>query len=59
MIEDLFLGKIELFSQKFKSLYLSAVSYYDMADSEKYYHHFISKLFFENNLTGHFLKNIK
>ena len=45
MMEELFLGKIESFSQKFKSLYLSSVSYYDMADSEKYYHHFMLGFF--------------
>lgn len=45
MIEDLFLGKMESFTKRFKKLYFSSVSYYDVADSEKYYHHFMLGFF--------------
>ncbi|MGL4988841.1 MAG: AAA family ATPase, partial [Cetobacterium sp.] len=41
MLEDLYKGDIERFQYKFKELYLSAVSYHDGGDSEKYYHHFM------------------
>ncbi|MGL5427745.1 MAG: AAA family ATPase [Cetobacterium sp.] len=41
MLEDLYRGEIERFKYKFKDLYLSAISYHDSADSEKYYHHFM------------------
>ena len=41
MIEDLFLGELNSFVNKFKRMYLSAVSYHDAGDSEKYYHHFM------------------
>ncbi|MGL5149413.1 MAG: AAA family ATPase [Clostridium sp.] len=41
MMEDLFLGNLNSFVNKFKEMYMSAVSYHDSADSEKYYHHFM------------------
>ncbi|WP_047382593.1 AAA family ATPase [Cetobacterium sp. ZWU0022] len=41
MLEDLYKGEIERFQYKFKDLYLSAISYHDGGDSEKYYHHFM------------------
>lgn len=41
MMEDLFLGELNSFVNKFKRMYLSAVSYHDAGDSEKYYHHFM------------------
>ncbi|WP_052193881.1 AAA family ATPase [Cetobacterium sp. ZOR0034] len=41
MMEDLFLGNLNSFTSKFKKMYLSAISYHDSADSEKYYHHFM------------------
>lgn len=41
MIEDLYRGEMDRFEFKFKELYLSAVSYHDAGDSEKYYHHFM------------------
>ncbi|MGL5614394.1 AAA family ATPase [Cetobacterium sp.] len=41
MMEDLFLGNLDSFVNKFKKMYLSAVSYHDAGDSEKYYHHFM------------------
>ena len=41
MMEDLFLGNLDSFVSKFKKMYLSAVSYHDAGDSEKYYHHFM------------------
>ncbi|MGL5354956.1 MAG: AAA family ATPase, partial [Cetobacterium sp.] len=41
MMEDLFLGNLSSFINKFKRMYLSAVSYHDGGDSEKYYHHFM------------------
>ena len=41
MLEDLYKGDIEKFQYKFKELYLSAISYHDVGDSEKYYHHFM------------------
>ncbi|WP_448821750.1 AAA family ATPase [Cetobacterium sp.] len=41
MMEDLFLGNLDSFVDKFKKMYLSAVSYHDAGDSEKYYHHFM------------------
>ena len=41
MLEDLYKGDLEKFKYKFKELYLSAVSYHDASDSEKYYHHFM------------------
>ena len=41
MIEDLYKGDLEKFSFKFKELYLSAISYHDTGDDEKYYHHFM------------------
>ena len=41
MIEDLYRGEMDKFEFKFKELYLSAVSYHDAGDSEKYYHHFM------------------
>lgn len=31
---------------KFKKMYLSAVSYHDAGDSEKYYHHFMLGLLY-------------
>ena len=41
MMEDLFLGNLNSFVNKFKKMYMSAVSYHDASDSEKYYHHFM------------------
>ncbi|WP_293722294.1 AAA family ATPase [uncultured Cetobacterium sp.] len=41
MMEDLFLGNLNSFINKFKKMYMSAVSYHDTGDSEKYYHHFM------------------
>jgi len=41
MMEDLFLGNLNSFVNKFKKMYMSAVSYHDTGDSEKYYHHFM------------------
>ena len=41
MMEDLFLGNLNSFVNKFKKMYMSAVSYHDGGDSEKYYHHFM------------------
>lgn len=41
MMEDLFLGNLDSFLNKFKRMYMSAVSYHDAGDSEKYYHHFM------------------
>ena len=41
MLEDLYKGDINKFEFKFKELYLSAISYHDTANSEKYYHHFM------------------
>ena len=41
MLEDLYKGDMDKFEYKFKELYLSAVSYHDAGDSEKYYHHFM------------------
>jgi hypothetical protein len=41
MLEDLYKGDIKKFEYKFKELYLSAISYHDSGDSEKYYHHFM------------------
>ncbi|MGL5933582.1 MAG: AAA family ATPase [Cetobacterium sp.] len=41
MMEDLFLGNLNSFINKFKRMYMSAVSYHDGGDSEKYYHHFM------------------
>ncbi|MCQ9628369.1 AAA family ATPase [Cetobacterium somerae] len=41
MMEDLFLGNLDSFINKFKKMYMSAVSYHDTGDSEKYYHHFM------------------
>ncbi len=41
MLEDLYKGDIDKFQYKFKELYLSAISYHDGGDSEKYYHHFM------------------
>lgn len=41
MLEDLYKGDIDKFEFKFKELYLSAISYHDTANSEKYYHHFM------------------
>lgn len=41
MLEDLYKGEIEKFKYKFKELYISAISYHDTGDNEKYYHHFM------------------
>ncbi|MGL5639202.1 MAG: AAA family ATPase, partial [Cetobacterium sp.] len=41
MLEDLYKGDVKKFEYKFKELYLSAISYHDSGDSEKYYHHFM------------------
>ncbi|MGL5311903.1 MAG: AAA family ATPase [Peptostreptococcaceae bacterium] len=41
MLEDLYKGDMDKFEFKFKELYLSAISYHDTANSEKYYHHFM------------------
>ncbi|MGL6130806.1 MAG: AAA family ATPase, partial [Fusobacteriaceae bacterium] len=41
MMEDLFLGNVNSFINKFTRMYLSAVSYHDAGDNEKYYHHFM------------------
>ncbi|MGL5960380.1 MAG: AAA family ATPase, partial [Cetobacterium sp.] len=41
MLEDLYRGNMDKFQYKFKELYLSAISYHDGGDNEKYYHHFI------------------
>lgn len=41
MMEDLFLGNLTSFVNRFKKMYASAVSYHDTGDSEKYYHHFM------------------
>jgi len=41
MLEDLYKGDMYRFEFKFKELYLSAISYHDTGDSEKYYHHFM------------------
>ncbi|MGL5348987.1 MAG: AAA family ATPase [Cetobacterium sp.] len=41
MMEDLFLGNLDSFINKFKKMYISAISYHDAGDSEKYYHHFM------------------
>ncbi|MGL5574723.1 PD-(D/E)XK nuclease domain-containing protein, partial [Cetobacterium sp.] len=41
MMEDLFLGNLTSFVNRFKKMYASAISYHDTGDSEKYYHHFM------------------
>lgn len=41
MLEDLFLGNVNSFISKFKRMYISAISYHDTGDNEKYYHHFM------------------
>lgn len=41
MMEDLFLGNLTSFVNRFKKMYASAVSYHDTGDNEKYYHHFM------------------
>ncbi|MGL5971085.1 MAG: PD-(D/E)XK nuclease domain-containing protein, partial [Cetobacterium sp.] len=41
MLEDLYRGNMDKFQYKFKELYLSAISYHDGGDNEKYYHHFM------------------
>ncbi len=41
MMENLFLGDIESFIIKFKRLFISALSYHDTTNNEKYYHHFM------------------
>lgn len=41
MMEDLFLGNLDSFVNKFKKMYITAISYHDTGDSEKYYHHFM------------------
>ncbi|WP_426711458.1 AAA family ATPase [Cetobacterium sp. SF1] len=41
MMEDLFLGNLDSFVNKFKKMYITAISYHDTGDNEKYYHHFM------------------
>ncbi|MGL5951381.1 MAG: PD-(D/E)XK nuclease domain-containing protein, partial [Cetobacterium sp.] len=41
MMEDLYLGRIKDFSERFKEIYKTVISYHDKADNEKYYHHFM------------------
>jgi hypothetical protein len=41
MMENLLEGKIEKFSEEFKKLYLSTISYFDTDKEEKYFHNFM------------------